>query len=258
MRLRPRRRRATSSRYRLGKMGFGPGELGSVDAEYGLKEARGSSHSRILELLDEPAAVAGARRRLLERPARRAGPRARPPRDRRRPSRPPGTVDRVDAFVEADLEDGLPAEVGTGFDVVDRRRRARARPPARTSCSARSPECSGPGGRLIVVGAELRPLVPAAAHRWSGRSTTTSAASSTGPTALLHPQEPGPDGAAGRLRDPSPPRGRPAVRRAVRRRRLGAAPGCCAASTRWRCRCARRCSPTSSCGTCSARAPRRC
>ena len=33
-------------------MGFTPGDQGSVDAEYGLKEGEGSSHSRILELLD--------------------------------------------------------------------------------------------------------------------------------------------------------------------------------------------------------------
>jgi len=105
-------------RYRLGKMGFTPGDQGSVDAEYGLKEGEGSSHSRILELLEglPPSKVLdlGCSSGLLSDLIRKLGHHVTGV-DR---EAFPETLDRVDAFAVGDLEDGIPAEVGTGYDVV--------------------------------------------------------------------------------------------------------------------------------------------
>src|SRR3954453_12567429 len=105
-------------RYRLGKMGFTPGDQGSVDAENGLKEGGGSSHSRILELLEglPPSNVLdlGCSSGLLSDLVRKLGHHVTGV-DR---EAFPETLDRVDAFAVGDLEDGIPAEVGTGYDVV--------------------------------------------------------------------------------------------------------------------------------------------
>ena len=105
-------------RYRLGKMGFTSGDHGSVQADYALKEGEGSSHSRILEFLADlpPAKVLdlGCSSGLLSERIRAMGHRVTGV-DR---EAFPETLDRVDEFAVGDLEDGIPAEVGSGFDVV--------------------------------------------------------------------------------------------------------------------------------------------
>jgi len=105
-------------RYRVHKMGFGSGEMAAGDQGYDLKMTSLSSHRKILDwvgssppkrILDlgcsngrfgellrlEGHTVIGVDTEKLE-----------------------GVGDRLDGFVEADLNDGLPAEVGDGFDVV--------------------------------------------------------------------------------------------------------------------------------------------
>ena len=105
-------------RYRLGKMGFTSGDYGTVDREYGLKESEGSSHSRILELLGDlpPSKVLdlGCSSGLLSERIRKLGHRVTGVDVEMFPE----TQDRVDEFAVGDLEEGIPAEVGTGFDVV--------------------------------------------------------------------------------------------------------------------------------------------
>lgn len=105
-------------RYRLGKMGFTSGEYGSVDAEYNLKEGEGSSHHRILDFLTDlpPSKVLdlGCSSGLLSERVRALGHRVTGV-DR---EAFPETLERVDEFAVGDLEDGIPAEVGSGFDVV--------------------------------------------------------------------------------------------------------------------------------------------
>jgi 2-polyprenyl-3-methyl-5-hydroxy-6-metoxy-1,4-benzoquinol methylase len=105
-------------RYRLGKMGFTAGDYGHVDEEYGLKESEGSSHNRILDFLVDlpPSKVLdlGCSSGLLSERVRALGHRVTGV-DR---EVFPDILDRVDEFAVGDLEDGIPAEVGTGFDVV--------------------------------------------------------------------------------------------------------------------------------------------
>jgi 2-polyprenyl-3-methyl-5-hydroxy-6-metoxy-1,4-benzoquinol methylase len=105
-------------RYRLGKMGFSTGDHGSVGADYGIKDGEGSSHSRILEFLTDlpPSKVLdlGCSSGLLSERVRAMGHRVTGV-DR---EVFPETLERVDEFAVADLEEGIPAEVGTGFDVV--------------------------------------------------------------------------------------------------------------------------------------------
>ncbi|MGZ4639034.1 MAG: methyltransferase domain-containing protein, partial [Actinomycetes bacterium] len=105
-------------RYRLGKMGFSSGDCGSVDADYGLKDGEGSSHSLILTLLADlpPSKILdlGCSSGLLSARIRKMGHRVTGV-DR---EAFPEISDRVDEFAAGDLEDGIPAAVGTGFDVV--------------------------------------------------------------------------------------------------------------------------------------------
>jgi 2-polyprenyl-3-methyl-5-hydroxy-6-metoxy-1,4-benzoquinol methylase len=105
-------------RYRLGKMGFSSGDIGSVDAEYGLKDSETSSHGRILSFLGDlpPTKVLdlGCSSGLLAERIRGMGHRVTGV-DR---EAFPETLERVDEFAEGDLEDGIPAAAGSGFDVV--------------------------------------------------------------------------------------------------------------------------------------------
>jgi 2-polyprenyl-3-methyl-5-hydroxy-6-metoxy-1,4-benzoquinol methylase len=105
-------------KYRLGKMGFSSGDYGSIDEEYSLKESETSSHGRILAFLDDlpPSKVLdlGCSSGLLSERVRKIGHRVTGV-DR---IAFPETLERVDEFAAGDLEDGIPAEVGTGFDVV--------------------------------------------------------------------------------------------------------------------------------------------
>ena len=106
---------------------------------------------------------------------------ARPPRDRcRSGSVSTGCAERLDAFVQADLEHGIPDEVGAGYDVV--------------LCAdviehVRDPRhCSHDAGRLVSAGGSVIACVPNFGHWYPrtrvaiGCSTTTAAASSTRPT----------------------------------------------------------------------------
>jgi len=104
--------------YRLGKMGFSSGNLGQVEADYALKDSETSSHGRVLALLQDlpPSKVLdlGCSSGLLAERMRAMGHRVTGV-DR---EAFPETLSRVDEFAVGDLEDGIPPEAGTGFDVV--------------------------------------------------------------------------------------------------------------------------------------------
>lgn len=105
-------------RYRLGSRGFGQGQLGQVGDIYEYKVDGTSSHGRILAMMGSrspcrvldvgcgPGWLAGQLRArghevtgvdLMEHPDVRS---------------------RTDRFVRADLDDGLPDEIGGGYDVI--------------------------------------------------------------------------------------------------------------------------------------------
>jgi len=104
--------------FRLAKAGFGDGSRVALSEEYTLKESDDSSHGRILAMLGSrpPGKIldlgcsAGALAERLQHAGNHvtgvdmfdlAGVR-----------------ERVGVFVQADLDQGIPAEVGTGFDTV--------------------------------------------------------------------------------------------------------------------------------------------
>jgi glycosyltransferase involved in cell wall biosynthesis len=105
--------------YRLGKMGFSSGQLGAVGAEYGLKEAD-SSHATILRwMAARPAANVldlGCSGGLLSERIRALGHRI----TGVDLLEIDGIRDRVDEFIVANLDEGLPDEVRSGapYDVV--------------------------------------------------------------------------------------------------------------------------------------------
>jgi glycosyltransferase involved in cell wall biosynthesis len=105
-------------RYRLGARGFGQGQLGNVGEFYAYKPDAIGSHGRILAMMqDEPP------RRVLDvgcGPGWLAGP-------LRECGHEVVGVDlvehagvrsRTDRFVRADLDAGIPDEVGVGYDVI--------------------------------------------------------------------------------------------------------------------------------------------
>ncbi len=104
--------------YRLATMGFTPGELAQVGDEYDLKESEGSSHTVILDLLEgaSPSRVldVGCSGGLLGQLLRERGHHVTGVDFLELP----GVRDRVDSFHRADLEQGLPEEVGTGYDLA--------------------------------------------------------------------------------------------------------------------------------------------
>ena len=107
-------------RYRLAKMGFLSGELGSVGAEYQMKEGADSSHSVILRWLEQmpPARVLdlGCSSGLLGERIRALGHHV----TGVDVAALPGVTQRVDRFVQADLDRGLPVGIDDSglFDVV--------------------------------------------------------------------------------------------------------------------------------------------
>jgi 2-polyprenyl-3-methyl-5-hydroxy-6-metoxy-1,4-benzoquinol methylase/glycosyltransferase involved in cell wall biosynthesis len=106
------------AQYRLTKLGIGTHRWVPTNAEYDLKEGEGTSHTVIADLLaDLPRGrvldLGCSGGRLSERIRARGhevvgvdGVEI------------PGVRDRLDSFVLADLEDGIPAAAGRGFDVV--------------------------------------------------------------------------------------------------------------------------------------------
>jgi len=104
--------------YRLTKVGFGTHEWVPKDDEYDLKESEGTSHTVLVDMLTDvpPKRVLdlGCSGGRLAARLRKLGHHVTGV-DRVECD---GVRDRVDEFVPGNLEDGIPAAVGTGFDTV--------------------------------------------------------------------------------------------------------------------------------------------
>jgi SAM-dependent methyltransferase len=106
-------------RYRLHKMGFGSGERAFATEGYEWKGESGSSHRRVLDLVARRPAPArvldlGCGEGLLAKPLTAAGYYVVGVDGHKAD----GAGDAFAEFVEADLEQGVPDEVGGGFDLV--------------------------------------------------------------------------------------------------------------------------------------------
>ncbi len=103
---------------RLARMGFGTSDWMPTPAEYGFKEGDGSSHSVILDMLkNRPSAKVldlGCSGGLLAERVRAAGHYV----TGVDYLEIPGVRERTDDFYQADLADGIPIGVGSGYDVV--------------------------------------------------------------------------------------------------------------------------------------------
>jgi SAM-dependent methyltransferase len=135
--------------YRLQKVGFGSGESVSLGPEYDLKESPDSSHGRIAAALAArpPSEVLdlGCSSGLLTERVRRAGHRV----TGVDVVEAPGVRARMDRFIVADLDQGIPPEAGTGYDlVVAADVLEHLREPERTLRDAR--RVLRPGGSLIA------------------------------------------------------------------------------------------------------------
>ena len=106
------------TRYRAHKMGFGSGELAFADQGYDLKLSSASSHRKILDWIGEqkPKRILdlgcshgqfGAMLRMQGHTVVGVDI-----------EKLDGVAERLDQFVEADLSEGLPPEVGSDFDVI--------------------------------------------------------------------------------------------------------------------------------------------
>ncbi len=105
-------------RYRLHKMGFGSGELAFSSEPYELKPGPGSSHGRLLnwlanrdaaKVLDLGCADGALGQRIRTLGHHVTGVDV---------ERFEGVEDRLDDFIQADLEHGIPDSVGSGYDIV--------------------------------------------------------------------------------------------------------------------------------------------
>lgn len=105
-------------RYRLNKAGIGSPEVVTAAAEYQLKASDDSSHGRIVARLaaEPPCSILdlGCSAGHLGEQLRSLGHRV----TGVDTTEHPGVRDRVDRFLLADLDDGIPDEVGGDFDVV--------------------------------------------------------------------------------------------------------------------------------------------
>jgi glycosyltransferase involved in cell wall biosynthesis len=104
--------------YRLNRMGFGTHTWVPASDEYDFKEGEGSSHTVLLEMLsDRPPGrildLGSSGGRLAER-LRKLGHHVTGVDG----IEVDGVRDRVNEFVLGDLEDGIPASAGSGFDIV--------------------------------------------------------------------------------------------------------------------------------------------
>lgn len=111
-----------TTRYRAHKMGFGSGHLAFADQGYNRKLLSVSSHLKILDVIGEKQPGTKPKKILeLGCSQGRFGEMLRLQGhtvvgvDAEKVD---GVADRLDGFVEADLNQGLPAEVGDDFDVV--------------------------------------------------------------------------------------------------------------------------------------------
>ena len=104
--------------YRLQKAGFGDGSRIALSEEYQLKPSKDSSHGRISNLLKSkpPSRILdlGCSSGLLAQRLEAMGHEVTGV-DVKEIA---GVTERTSSFVAADLNDGIPSEVGTGFDVV--------------------------------------------------------------------------------------------------------------------------------------------
>ena len=104
--------------YRLQKAGFGDGSRIALSEEYQLKPSEDSSHGRISTLLKSrrPSRILdlGCSSGLLAERLREMGHQV----TGVDVVEIAGVRDRTDRFFQADLNDGIPKEVGTGFDIV--------------------------------------------------------------------------------------------------------------------------------------------
>ena len=105
-------------RYRMHKMGFGSGELAFSSEPYEMKPAPGSSHGRLLswlanrppsKVLDLGCADGALGQRIRALGHHVTGVDV---------DRFDGVEERLDDFVQADLEHGIPDTVGSGYDIV--------------------------------------------------------------------------------------------------------------------------------------------
>jgi glycosyltransferase involved in cell wall biosynthesis len=104
--------------YRLQKAGFGDGSRIALNEEYQLKPSEDSSHGRISTLLKarHPSKILdlGCSSGLLSARLREMGHEV----TGVDLNEFKGVYDRTDSFFQADLNDGIPSGVGTGFDLV--------------------------------------------------------------------------------------------------------------------------------------------
>jgi len=136
-------------RYRLHKMGFGSGELAFATTGYEEKYGKNSSHAKIgrwtaqlppSKVLDLGCSGGDLAARLQAQGHHVTAVDLVPL---------PGVEDKVDRFVCADLDEGIPEEVGDGFDVILAADvLEHVRHPERVMCDAR--RLLRPDGRLIV------------------------------------------------------------------------------------------------------------
>ena len=105
-------------KYRLQKAGFGDGSRIALNEEYQFKPSDDSSHGRITtmvrshppsKILDLGCSSGLLSERLLKMGHEVAGVDV---------STLPGVADRTTTFVQADLSEGIPPEVGRDFDIV--------------------------------------------------------------------------------------------------------------------------------------------
>jgi 2-polyprenyl-3-methyl-5-hydroxy-6-metoxy-1,4-benzoquinol methylase len=105
-------------RYRLQKAGFGDGSRIALTSEYQLKPSDDSSHGRICAFLQcrPPSRVLdlGCSSGLLAEQLRQMGHHV----TGVDVNEIENVAERTDVFIKADLNDGIPSEVGSGFDIV--------------------------------------------------------------------------------------------------------------------------------------------
>jgi 2-polyprenyl-3-methyl-5-hydroxy-6-metoxy-1,4-benzoquinol methylase len=104
--------------YRLQKAGFGDGSQIALSEEYQLKPSEDSSHGRISKMLQcrPPSRILdlGCSSGQLSERLRRMGHHV----VGIDVTEIDGVRERTDVFVKADLNEGIPSEVGSGFDIV--------------------------------------------------------------------------------------------------------------------------------------------